>query len=136
MDEAINRPIDFLVQENDTPLFYLEATVATGAKGVLINQRKIWELIDALDPIDEPNFQVSIEVEQESPYNLPLSQIRSGIHQWLQTLDPDQVSEQRRTTTYNKHPQCSWERDGWKWTAPMRADNEEREVLQNGVIYC
>jgi hypothetical protein len=114
VDVAVNRPIDFLVQKDDTPLFYLESTVATGAKAVLANQRKIWELIGALNVLNEPYFQVSIGIEQESIHNLPLSQIRSGVHQWLQTLDPDQVSEQRETLTYDQHPHCSWERDGWK----------------------
>lgn len=135
-DAAVNRPIDFLVQQNDTPLFYLEATVAEGAKAVLTNQRKIWELIDALDTLDEPNFQVSIEVEQESPHNLPLSQIRSVVHQWLETLDPDQVAEQRRTTIYHKHPQCSWERDGWKilfFAIPL--PREERGSTEHTVLY-
>lgn len=114
VDATVNRPIDFLVLENDTPLFYLEAMVATGAKSGFTNQRKIWELIDTLDTLDEPDFQVSIEVEQESRQNLPMSQIRSGVHQWLQTLDPDQVAELRRKTSYDKHPRCRWERDGWK----------------------
>lgn len=136
VDEAVNRPIDFLVQENDTPLFYMEATVATGARTVFTNQRKIWELINALDTLHEPNFQVSIEVEQESPHNLSLSQIRSGIHQWLQTLNPDQVSELRRTTTYDKHPQCRWERDGWKiifFAIPR--PQEERGTKEHTILY-
>ncbi len=114
LDVAVNKPVDFLVQKNDTPLFYLESTVATGSKDVLTNQRKIWELIDVLNTLKEPYFQVSIEVEQESLHNLQLSQIRSGVHQWLQTLDPDQVSEQRKTPVYDEHPHYSWELDGWK----------------------
>lgn len=114
VDATVNRPIDFLVLENDTPLFALEATVATGPRTNFTNQRKIWELIDALDTLDESDFQVSIEVEQESRHNLPLSQIRAVVHQWLQTLDPDQVAELRRNTSYDEHPQYRWERDGWK----------------------
>ena len=96
VDAAVNRPIDFLVQKDEAALFYLEATVATDANQVLSNQRKIWELIDALNDLNEPNFQVSLEVECESQQNLSYTRIRSAIHGWLQKLDPDEVAEKRK----------------------------------------
>src|SRR5437660_5270911 len=49
VDTVVNRPIDFFVQKDATPLFYLEATVATDANVVLANQKTVWELIDALN---------------------------------------------------------------------------------------
>jgi hypothetical protein len=136
VDEAVNRPIDFLVQENDTPLFYLESTVATGSSAVFMNQRKIRELIDALNVLHNPDIQVSIGIRQESSHNLPLSQICTAVHQWLQTLDPDQVLEQKRTTTYGKHPQYSWERDGWKISfLAIPRSKEERGTKGQTVLY-
>lgn len=114
VDAAVNRPIDFLVQKDETALFYLEATVATDANQVLSNQRKIWELIDALNDLNEPNFQVSLEIECESQQNLPYTRIRSAIHGWLQTLDPDEVAQKRKALEHDRHPHCYWERDGWK----------------------
>lgn len=136
MDAAVNRPIDFLVQKNGTSLFYMEATIATGARTGFANQRKIWELIDALDTLDEPNFQISIEVEQESRYNLPLSQIRSGVHQWLQTLDLDEVAKLGSTTSFDKRPRYSWERDGWKiGFFAISRPREERGTRGHTVLF-
>jgi hypothetical protein len=40
VDVAVNRPIDFLVQKDNTPLFYLESTVATGSKVVFNESEK------------------------------------------------------------------------------------------------
>jgi hypothetical protein len=112
VDAVVNRPIDFLVQKDVAPLFYLEATVATDANGVLANQKKVWELIDALNVLNEPNFQVGLEIERESSQNLPYKRIRSAIHNWLQTLDPEKVAEQRKESEYDEHPhdnsRCTW----------------------------
>lgn len=72
MDSRVNRPIVFLVQKATIPLFYLEATIAADSNHALANQEKVWELIDALDILNEPNFQVSLVIESESPQNLPL----------------------------------------------------------------
>jgi len=114
VDTAVNKPIDFLVQKKNISLFYLEATVATDSNTVLANQRKVWELIDVLNELNEPNFQVSLEIESESTQNLPSSQIRLELHAWLQRLDPDEVFEQRKVLEHDKHPHYSWERNGWK----------------------
>lgn len=113
-DAVVNRPIDFLVQQDVTSLFYLEATVATDSNQILANQGKVWGLIDALDVLSEPNFQVGMEIERESSQNLPYTRIRSAIHGWLQTLDPSEVSEQIKGGGYEKQPPWIWDRDGWR----------------------
>jgi hypothetical protein len=116
VDTTVNRPIDFLVQSGEFTTFYLEATVATDANTILANQRKIWELIDTLNSLNEPFFQIGMEVEEESSQNLSLSQIRSGIHAWLETLEPDKVTMQKENLEYEDHPHWTWERDGWSIT--------------------
>lgn len=114
VDEAVGKPIDFFVSSADAPLFYMEATVAVDSRPVLANQRKVWELIDTLNTLNDPNFQVSVEVKQESSCNFPLSQIRSELHQWLQALNPNTVSEWRKALDHDQHPHCNWVRDGWE----------------------
>lgn len=114
VDQSEGRPIDFLVSSSETPLFYMEATVAADANPVLANQRKIGQLIDTLNTLNETNFQLSIEVKQESPENLPLSQIRTELHRWLQSLNPDVVAKQREMLDSEKHSHCTWTRNGWE----------------------
>ena len=114
MDTAVNKPIDFLLERNNISLFYLEATVATDSNVVLANQRKVWELIDVLNELNEPNFQVSLEIESESSQNFPSSRIRLELHTWLQALDPDEVFEQRKVLEHDEHPHYNWESNGWK----------------------
>jgi hypothetical protein len=136
VDAAVNKPVDFLVQVADDPQFYLEATVATDSNTALANQRKVWELIEALNTLNEPDFQVSLELESESTQNLPSSQIRSELHRWLQTLDPDQVTEQRKVLDFDKHPHYRWERNGWNiifFAIPRPV--EDRGTSGETVIY-
>jgi len=136
VDAAVNRPIDFLVQKDITPLFYLEAKVATDPNQVLANQGKVWELIDELDVLNEPNFQVSLEIGCQSSQNLPYTRIRSAIHGWLQTLDPDEVTEQRKGKVYENHPHWIWNCDGWQidFFAIPRVQ-EERGTTGKTVLY-
>ena len=136
VDSRVNRPIDFLVQKAVTPLFYLEATIATDSNHALANLEKVWELIDALDILNEPNFQVSLEIESESPQNLPLARIRSSIHSWLETLDPEEVAEQRKSKVYEKHPHWLWDRDGWRLVFfAIPRPQKERGRTSKTVLY-
>jgi hypothetical protein len=136
VDPAVNRPIDFLVQKDGISLFYLEATVAADSSQVLANQRKVWEFIDALNVLNEPNFQVGLEIERESSQNLPFNRIRSAIQRWLQTLDPNEVTEQIKGKAYEKHPQWIWDRDGWRiifFAIPR--PQEDRGMMGQTVLY-
>jgi hypothetical protein len=112
VDEAKGNPIDFLVQSADTPLFYVEATVAMDVDTAPVSQRILVELRQRLDTLQEPNFRIEINVERESTHNLPVKNMCSDIHNWLQTLDPDEVSRLRTTLTDDKWPY--YDLDGWK----------------------
>lgn len=136
VDSMVNRPVDFLVQTCEVPIFYLEATVATDATAALANQRKIWELVDTLNALNEPFFHISLEVEEESSQNLSLSQIRSGVHVWLQTLIPDEVAVLRENLEYANHPHWKWERNGWSLTFfAIPKSPENRGMLGETVLY-
>jgi len=108
----VGRPVDFLASSTEAPLFCLEATLAADSDSFSTSQRLLWQLQDALNQLDEPLFQVSLEVERESTSSLPTTQIRAAIHRWLQTLDPNEVARKK----YKDHPSYYWERDGWKIT--------------------
>jgi hypothetical protein len=136
VDQAVGRPVDFLASSAGVPLFYMEATVANDARETLANQRKVDELIDALNALNEPDFRVSFEIERESNQNLPFTRIRSAIHSWLQTLDASEVAEQRREEEYERHPHYTWDDDGWRivFFAIPRA-REEQGKPDETVLY-
>ncbi len=112
VDPTKGKPIDFLVQSADTPLFYLEATCAMDVEKAPVSQRMIRELWDRLNTLQEPNFQIELYVERESTHSLPIKKICSDIHDWLQTLDPDEVSRWRIASTQDRWPY--YDLDGWK----------------------
>lgn len=112
VDKMKGNPIDFLVQSTDTPLFYLEATVAMDVETAPVSQRILMELWQRLDTLQEPNFRIKLYVEQESTRKLPVKHICSDIHDWLQKLDPDEISKSSTTLTDDKWPYYAL--DGWK----------------------
>ena len=112
VDVTKGNPIDFLVQSADTPLFYLEATVAMDVNTADVSQRILRELWNGLNTLQEPNFRIELSVERESTHSLPIKKMCSDIHDWLQMLDPDVVSEWKTTSTQDRWPY--YDLDGWK----------------------
>ena len=112
VDKVKSNPIDFLAQSVDTHLFYLEATVAMDIDTSSVSQGTIRELWNALDSLQEPNFRIKLYIEQESIHNLPQKKICSDIHEWLQTLDPDEVSGWTTIPTRDRWPH--YDLNGWK----------------------
>ncbi len=132
VDQTVGRPVDFLVLSTETPLFYVEATLAADSNASSTSQKLLWQLQDTLNELNEPLFQVSLEVESESIHSLPTTQIRRDIHRWLQTLDSDEVARRER----DDRPYYYFEREGWKiiFLAIPRAV-EERGKPGNTVLY-
>jgi len=112
VDVTKGNPIDFLVQSANAPLFYLEATVAMNVNTAAVSHGMLRELWNELDTLQEPNFWIKLYVERESTRSLPIKKMSLDIHNWLQTLDPDEVSKERRTSTHERWPY--YELDGWK----------------------
>jgi hypothetical protein len=112
VDETVGRPIDFLVQSPDTSHFYLEATVAMDVKTAPVSQRILRQLWNGLNNLQEPNFRIELHVKQESTQNLPINKMCSDIHDWLQELDPDEVSRWRETSAHDRWP--FYKLDGWE----------------------
>lgn len=112
VDTAVNRPIDFRVQSPDAPLFYLEAKVAMGVKEAPTSRRILSQLWSGLNKLQEPNFWIELRVVQESTDTLPVNNLCSDIHNWLQTLDPDEVSEWGETPAPDRWP--IYKLNGWE----------------------
>jgi hypothetical protein len=112
VDATKGNPIDFLVQSADAPLFYFEATVAMDVNTAAMSHRMLRELWNGLNALQEPNFRIELYVERESTRSLPIKKMCADIHDWLQTLDPDEVSGWKTTSTQDRWPY--YDLDGWK----------------------
>lgn len=132
VDASINKPIDFVVSHSDDNQFYVEATLASDSEASMVSRKLLWQLQDALNKLVEPYFQIGLEVEQEATNSLPISQICSDIHKWLQTFDPDEVTKKGR----DDRPYCYWDQDGWKITfLAFARPIEVREKSGDTVLY-
>lgn len=114
VDKIKGNPIDFLIKSSDTPLFYMEATVAADSDKASISQKILWQLQDALSTITEPNFLLEMNVENESTHDLPISKMRSDLQGWLQKLDHNEMIRKRTVSEHSNPPHCSYEQNGWK----------------------
>jgi len=114
VDKMKGNPVDFLIKSADTPLFYLEATVAADSDKASISQKILWQLYDALSTINEPNFLIEINVELESTHNLPIKKMRSDLQGWLQKLDSNEIIRKRTALGHDDLPHCYYEHNGWK----------------------
>ncbi len=114
VDERMGNPIDFLVESAGTPLFYMEATVATDSDKASISQKILRQLHDALDTINVPNFLIEINVERESTHSLPIRKMRGDLQGWLQKLDPNEINRKRTTLGCDRLPYCYYEHNGWR----------------------
>src|SRR6266566_561000 len=56
VDKMKGNPVDFLIKSVDTPLLYLEATIAADVNTAAVSHRILWQLHDVLSTIHEPNF--------------------------------------------------------------------------------
>jgi hypothetical protein len=114
VDKMKGNPVDFLIKSADTPLFYLEATVAADSDKASISQKILWQLYDALSTITEPNFLIEIHVELESTHNLPIKKMCSDLQRWLQKLDSNEIIRKRTALGHDDLPYCYYEHNGWK----------------------
>ncbi len=133
VDQTYGNPIDFLAQTSDIPLFYLEATVASDSD----NSSKSWEQLNqlrkALNALKEPSFRIILKVEQESN-QLPVSEICKKIHQWLETLDPNEVPQNAGTPDRNTRLRYLWKYNGWHIDfiavpRPLEERGQEKETV-------
>jgi hypothetical protein len=112
VDQRYGNPIDFLIRVGDTPLFYLEATVALDSDKSFTSHEQVNQLWKALNELKEPSFQIILEIHHEANH-LPFRKICNEIHQWLKTLDPDDRSRKKDLLDPDDRPRCSWKQDGW-----------------------
>lgn len=133
VDQTYGNPIDFLAKTLEASLFYLEATVASDSDNSSRSQEQLNHLRKALNALKELPFRLTLEIEQESNH-LPVSKICKEIRQWLETLDPDEVSQNEGMPDRDTRPRYSWKHDGWHidfiaLPRPLEEKDQGRETV-------
>jgi hypothetical protein len=106
---------DFLAEGAEP--FYLEATTTGVAPAEAGADRRLAEVIDALQSIDSPNFFLDIDIPA-APGRLPsVGRLRAEVETWLGGLDPDEAtqaySEQIDHFPFSALPARTWNLEGW-----------------------
>lgn len=108
---------DFLVTTPDKNHFYLEAVLAseiTGANGG--GDAIKGTVFDALNEVSHPNFLINV-MDQGRPTTQPSGKkLAREILNWLNSLDPDEVTSLAERYGFDAMPAYKWEYEDWSVT--------------------
>lgn len=108
------RQPDFLVRNGDVK-FYLEATTVfeqLATPGIAARQNRLYDEINKLDYPDYPDFFVSVEIRSHGARDPRGRQLRKGLREWLDGLNPDaKISPSGLTDDRNV---WVWSSEGWE----------------------
>jgi hypothetical protein len=108
-----NHP-DFLVKDDDAPLFYLEGTLAASSRDEQAAANRAAVVYNTLNEMDAPNFFLSVDVHGAPASSPPGARLRHDLEKWLAGLDPDEAGRSYRETGFDALPTFSWSHDGWR----------------------
>ncbi len=110
-----NKKPDFLVEDSDGRKFYLEATVVSGSSASdKSKEARKGEALDILNRSPHKNFLIAID-ERGSPNSTPSGKkLTQFVHEWLDSLDPDQAIQKISTRSTRSLPSTAWYHNGWK----------------------
>ncbi len=104
---------DFLVTTPEGDEFYLEAIVVTEQDLVPGAEAHKNAVLDALDKLESPNFFLAIDADGQ-PNSRPSSKkLRTSVAQWLESLNPDEISQKIQLSGISTLPKLEWQHDGW-----------------------
>jgi hypothetical protein len=110
------RRVDFLAHRENTPLFYMEATISIGNNTMEGSYVWLDKLCDALDDLVSPNFRLhmeAIKIPMPSP-NMPSTKtMRQYVKHQLADRDPDVMLAQMQAQELDSIPLRTFDRDGW-----------------------
>jgi hypothetical protein len=110
--DSPNHP-EFLVNDGQTPKFYLEATVAgLPSKEEAGADARLAEVFDLVNKMDVPNYH--LEVEHRGVPNTPPSvrKIRQALQEWFHSLDSNAIDAECHSGEFDALPRFEWSHDG------------------------
>ncbi len=126
---------DFLVECPDATSFYLEAVLAGRKDGSdpAAEAMKATTL-DLLRLAPHHSFLVEIDSEGD-PTTQPSSRdLIRQVHEWLNSLDPDNLRTQMQDQGFESLPQFQWAHEGWTLTIRSIPLSPDRRGLANALI--
>ena len=105
---------DFLVREEGTDAFYLEARVATETSAAERGTEALRNAVFlAIDQMESPNFFLTVR-ERGSPRTAPSSsRLTRQLQEWLGTLDPDEAMRQLTSRGMRGLPPLIFRHEDW-----------------------
>jgi hypothetical protein len=103
---------DFLVTDSDSMSFYLEATTVGPLDDAA--ERRFDRVLDALNRIKSENFFLEVSADSIGPRAFPARQKSHELSRWLDSLDPDEVTEAYERGGLFGSPVYVWKQDGWE----------------------
>jgi len=126
---------DFHVIAPDGAEFYLEAVLASEDNGENPSANAIIHTtLDIVDAQAHPNFYVSVVSEGEPTTQPSGKRLRREVMAWLDSLDPDVISETASRDGFDSLPFLKWEHEEWQLTLqsipiePDRRGKSERLI--------
>jgi len=110
---------EFLASRNNTPCFFLEATLASGPIEEKAADKREKAVYETLDKMNSPNFFIGIEVHGSPDTPPPGRKWRSYLSDWLSKLDPDEIGEKLKGGDLHDLPGVTLNHD--KWNVTFRA---------------
>ena len=134
--DSTHRP-DFLVRDGNIS-FYLEAGVAGRSSGPFTRRNEELEVIEALETLTSPNFNLLIELTGELSKSVRTRRLLSKVRSLLQEHDPDKVkaiidAQGRDAAPYVQDGDDNWRIEVWliPISSPARRPGEIRPVKVN-----
>src|SRR5258708_31630460 len=132
------RPVDFLVYREETPLFYLEATISIGDEAK--DKSLVWldKLCDSLDKLESSNFRlelVAIDIPLKSSRTPSTKTLLEYVGKQLTERDPDEVLSQMREQGLHSLLLKDFDEDEFKiqiylWPVSL----ERRQPTSGGIL--
>lgn len=107
---------EFLVLREGNPIFYLEATLASGPIDERAADKRENVVYETIDKMNSPNFFIGIKVHGSPNTPPPGRKWRAFLEEWLSELDPDAIGEKLKSDGLEDLPSITRNHDGWNIT--------------------
>lgn len=124
---------DFLVKTANKEEFYLEAALVSEAnernEGAEARKGLVF---DTLSDNPHPNFKILVEQEGNPTSQPSGKKLVKKVHRWLDSLNPDVISEQIDTCGLDSIPSLQWNHEEWYLLLkPIPISKEHRGTSKN-----
>lgn len=105
---------EFLVSTHDKTNFYLECTLAGRSHEDIAKQNIENRVYESLNKLNSPNFFIYINVKGSPKSSPPARKWRNYLEKELSKLDPEEIGNIFKNSSFDGLPSWSTEFDGWQ----------------------